>query len=203
MRRLFIIICVVLYLTACEKPETTSINGREYISASACAKRLSNGEVLDCQPSDEARDELRNMLRQTLTIDKEHPGPKGPDILNLEYTRLYRVRSISNEGVILLENDGTELLLAGVECDIGPSLDFLKASFIRDQSARLAYLSTGLTDGKREYAYIWVVAMTDNSDFGPTLSSINEGLITSGWCKPVMQEKHFFHRRYQRLANID
>jgi len=199
MKTLSIILLAMLLSTGCENSD--SHNGVKYISASACAKRLSNGEIVDCTPSESKQEQQTSALYKILEIDKENPGPKQPDILNIGNTQLFGVKEISNNGIILLEND-VELKLAGLECSNEEAVRYLRASFLNTGDSKLAYSLSGYTDGQYNYAYVWEVGSLGEPDFGPTLSSSNENLITSGWCKPIKQEKHLYHSRYKRFEKI-
>lgn len=196
MKILSIILLTILFLTGCENSDS-----KNYISASACAKRLSNGEIVDCAPSESMQNQQNSFLHQIMEINEESPGPKGPDIFHLENTRLFNVKEISNNGTILLEN-GVKLKLAGLECRNEETVRYLRAIFLNTDASKLAYSLTGHADGQYKYAYVWEIGFLNEPDIGPTLSSSNESLITSGWCKPIKQDKHLFHSRYKRLEKV-
>jgi hypothetical protein len=195
------IVCFAITLLGCEKSETITIDGKEYMSASACAKSMPNGQVVDCDPSEDDQDNLRHIIQQSQIINRENPGPIAPDLLNLEKTKWHAVKAIDEVGVIKIEN-GVDLYPAGLKCVATPTVDSLKGSFLRDSSAKLAYTPSGLKKGNIEYAYIWVLGSTDNPEFGPTLSSINENLIVGDFCEPEEQKEHKYHQRYQRIRSI-
>ncbi len=199
MKILSSILFAVLFLTGCDN--SGSKNSTKYISASACAKRLSNGEIVDCTPSELNEKQQTSALYKIMEIDEENPGPKQPDILNLGNTQLFNVKEISINGIILLEN-GVKLKLAGLECRNEEAVKYLRAVFLNADASKLAYSLTGYTDGQYKYAYVWEIGSLNEPDFGPTLSSSNETVITSGWCKPIKQEKHLYHSRYKRFEEI-
>ncbi len=199
MKILSVILLTMLFLTGCENSD--SKNSTKYISASACAKRLSNGEVVDCTPSESMQNQHTSFLHQIMKIDEENPGPKGPDILHLENTKLFIVKEVSNNGALLLEN-GIKLKLAGLDCMNEEAVKYLRAMYHNSGATKLAYLLTGYTDGEYKYAYVWEISLLNEPDIGPISSSSNESLITSGWCKPIKQDNHLYHSRYKMLEEI-
>lgn len=67
----------------------------------------------------------------------------------------------------------------------------------------VAITPSGLKINDQEFAYIWELTWFGNeSEFGPSISSVNETTITSGFCKPIEQEKHKYHERYKKLAEL-
>jgi hypothetical protein len=199
MKIISVILLTMLLLAGCENSD--SDNGAKYISASACAKRLSNGEIVDCTPSESRQRQQTSALYKIMEINKENPGPKQPDILNIGNTQLFNVKEISNNGVISLEN-GIKLKLAGLECRNEEVVEYLRAMFLNTDASKLAYSLTGHGNDRYQYAYVWEIGSLNEPDFGPTLASSNETAITSGWCKPIKQEKHLYHSRYIRFENI-
>ncbi|MBV2092631.1 MAG: hypothetical protein KUF72_17270 [Candidatus Thiodiazotropha sp. (ex Ctena orbiculata)] len=199
MKILSVILLAMLFLTSCDN--SGSKNSSKYISATACAKSLSNGEVVDCTPTESMQNKHTSFLHLKMKIDEENPGPKGPDILHLENTQLFSVKEVRNNGTLLLEN-GIKLKLAGLECRNEETVKYLRAVFLNADASKLAYSLTGYADGQYKYAYVWQIGSLDEPDFGPTLSSSNETVITSGWCKPIKQEKHLYHSRYKRFEEI-
>lgn len=196
MNRVIIIIFIIGSLIACDgKDKSNSL----LISASACASKPTFGEVKDCEVNDSVDEQLSKFLTFSRALDKSHPGPTAPDLLDLQNTPIYDVKQINKDGSIVVEN-GEKLLLAGLECIDTPDFHrYLNATFVGKYRNKIAYELTGLQTNNLKFAYIWEVG--SEYEFG-SLASTNETVITSQWCKPIEQDKHLFHMRYKKLSDF-
>jgi hypothetical protein len=155
------------------------------------------------------RTQQTSTLEKLIEIDEKYPGPEKPDIQNLESTNLFDVKRINNHGIILLEN-GVKLKLAGIKCSIEEiAVKYIRTSFLNTGASKLAYTLSGYTEDQYKYAYVWVIdsharglGFLDKPNSGPSLTSLNEFLIITGLCKPIKQEKHLYHLRYERLEGV-
>jgi hypothetical protein len=198
--RLLILISFILFMS-CTDGEQKSEG--KVVSSTACAKRTSDGAVVDCEPSKDALSNLDNLMAETKRIDGEYPGPGDPSL-----EKIYSVRSIDVDGTINIEK-GVQLRFAGLECDHQDLIKYLKATFVGKSPSKLSYIETGYTQGKAIYAYIWEVNTNIGGDleegdikFGPIVSNINETALTSSWCSPKKQDGHKYHERYLQLSKL-
>lgn len=196
MKRLLIVFFV--FLCSCGEREEV------VLSATACAKSLGDGSVVECEPSKAAVKSLDKLMAETQRIDTTHPGPKTPSL-----ETLFTVTEVTRESGLILDG-GTQLIIAGVECNTHPELaKYLKALFIVGSTSKVVYELTGSVKGSSKLAYVWVVDPEFGADideggisFGPMVSNINETALTSGWCIPQRQEGHKYHERYLQLSKV-
>jgi hypothetical protein len=197
MKRKFLIgVAVLLYVLA-----FTALSAEEApVSASACAKRLSDGTVVDCEVSPDESKRLHESISAMRLINQKYPGPQEPDFANL-----YEVTSVDDRGRIKT-SEGLLLMPAGVQCS-AEMIKFLRHIFLKEPRHKIAFVLTGDEAGDAKYAYMWGVdnrpdekATSNTVQFGPAYSSVNEGGITSQWCVPVPQKNHRYHERYKALV---
>ena len=199
MKMIFIISS--LLLVACSQQEANKENIS--ISATACAEKISGGKVIECKSSEDTEAYLDRMLSESSRINKEYPGPTMPGL-----DHLFEVQRITNDGEIYL-NSGLMLKLAGVICHHPDLARSLKASFISPFQHKVSFKETGYQNNGMVFAYVWEVNTEFGNDLGdealelgPTISSINENALTSGWCDPVIQKQHNYHKRYSEIAKL-
>ena len=193
MIRNIILFSIPLFLLGCSKEDDL---GKSTLSVSACSKKLTNGKIVDCVIDKSAEDRLTNSFTFFENLDKSHPGPNGPDVLDLKNSESYYVEYIDEGNVLHIEN-GHKISFAGLQCN--NSVDFkryLNAFFLGEKKHRINYELTGYEERGIKYAYIWEIG----SEFD-SLSPTNETVISSQWCFPIEQEGHQFHSRYTLISN--
>ena len=191
------ILSIILLITACENEVSTDKN---IVSASACAKRLPNGDVIECDVDPKSEESLDETLQKMMDLDKALPGPKGPNIFSPDKSKLFNVVDISEEYVIHLEND-EKIIFAGLECKPNEDLyKYLNVVFLESKDNKVFYLPSGYEIDGAKYSYIWEVSI-DANGYGSS-SPLNETAITSKWCEPIKQDRHLYHERYLSLSDI-
>jgi len=197
MYKQILILSIILLIAACENEVSTNQN---VVSASACAKRLPNGDVIDCDVTSQSQESLDNTLLKMMGLDKALPGPKGPNIFAPDKSKLFNVLDISDEYVIHLEND-EKIIFAGLKCKPNDDLHkYLNVVFLESKDNKVFYLPSGHEIDGAKYSYIWEVSI-DANGYGSS-SPLNETAITSKWCEPIKQERHLYHERYLSLSDI-
>lgn len=141
------------------------------------------------------------MLAEYQRIDREYPGPPIPPLDDL-----HEVEQIDSDGTIHLWN-GDALVLAGLKCDHPDHVRYLRAVFLSESRKQPVYQLTGQQIAGRKLAYIWEVERGQPTKvagirFGPSTSSLNETVLSSGWCSPIEQDGHRYHARYEQLARM-
>ena len=189
-----------LVYTAARAEETS-------VSASACAKRLSDRTVVKCEVPFATAKELEQSLLVLLELDATHPGPKVPSL-----EELHEVERVDDSGRITLRN-GLVLLPAGVKCNKEMVL-YIRSIFLQEPRYKIAFILTGSELAGAKHAYLWEVeavphelstsgvAVPNPVQFGPAFSSVNEAGLTSKWCIPVQQRNHRYHERYKALVKL-
>jgi len=195
----FLIITIFVFLASCSDSE--NISGETIVSETACAKSLSDGTVVECEPTKDAMSDLDELMAGMERIDSEYPGPEIPSL-----DKLYSVKSIDEDGNINLES-GVQLKLAGLECTQHDLIKYLKTVFVDKSPSKLSYIETGDTYREMLYAYVWevdtdIVDLGDDIKFGPFVGSMNETALTSSWCSPIKQDGHIYHERYLQLSKL-
>lgn len=173
------------------------------ISATACDKETRNGSIVECESSKETEAYLDKMLSESRCIDKECPGPTMPGL-----DHLFEVQRIGNDGTVYLKGE-IILELAGLSCQHPDLENYLKALFISPFQHKLSFKESGYQECGRVYAYLWEVDTEFGSNLGdeaiglgPMVASINETTLTSGWCHPVTQINHNYHKRYLEITKL-
>lgn len=198
MRKITLIAILALLLSACDSGDAPP---QEFVSASACAKRTPSGEIVDCEPSPDSVENQTQQLMAAMELDESHPGPTGPDIYQLEKSKLYLVEKIDLENTIYL-NNSEKVSLAGLSCESKANElhRSLSIDFLGEYKHHIAYAFSGHKTNGVKLAYIW--AVNTNPEMGISISSVNENAIMSKWCEPIEQERHQYHERYRKLAAI-
>lgn len=138
--------------------------------------------------------------RDSLTYINEHwPAPIAPSLESRE-----EVREVTAAANLVVEGEVT-IALAGVVCNKDMA-DYMRALFFGNEPDTIIYRESGYSrDGKR-FVYAWDIAVWELGDadleFPPSITSLNETGLLSGWCKPEQQEFHQYHRRYVALSDL-
>ncbi len=177
-------------LISCSEPEDRTI------TISACAKSLSNGEVVECDEN--AESSLDITIKFFNNLDKINPGPKIPALH--EY---HTAVNVNEKGVIELKN-GQKIAFAGMQCNYIDLKKYIDGFMIKDKDARIVYLPTGYTKENIVFAYIWEVFPDVEREYkqrgwGNYGNPTHETVLVSKWCKPVEQEGHKFHKRFTKI----
>ena len=183
-------ISLIFFLSACQ-------SGRQskeiYLSASACAKSLQNGQIIKCKVDKDSDGRMSKFIDFSIDLDTSYPGPEVPCVKNLSDSKLYEVERIDQNNIIYLKS-GVKLLLAGLRCKNDSDFNkYLATIFLGQSNYKVSYHLTGLKIDDMEYAYIWEVGIEGS------VSSTNETAITNQWCEPINQEKHKYYTRYKLL----
>jgi hypothetical protein len=185
------LIFLLLTLFSCESEKSQK---SDFLSTSACSKKLPNGKIIDCIVDESVEEELTKALRFTIDLNNSHPGPPGPDIRNPESIKSSYVERIDEQNNLHIDN-GDKIFFAGVECGNNANFKrYLVGTFLGEHRNRISYRSTGFEDKGVKYAYIWEIGLEYD-----TLSSSNETIISSLWCRPITQRAHLFDSRYQLI----
>jgi len=174
------------------------------MSASTCMKKLSDGSTVECEPPTATVNKLDSWLSGMRKINEQFPGPEGPPVLDIKKDQLHRVKDVSLDGGLKLEN-GIRLKLAGLECNPTELAEYLESMFLKSNGANLYFKLTGYELNQYKYAYIWEVDFESadyESGVGERISIPNENLLLTGQCNPIAQEKHLFLERYKRIATL-
>ena len=203
LHKTIICACLLLLLFGC-KEGNKSDNETKTISASATGIRKSDGtiEVRDSTKNEESR--LDQNIKRHNEINRKFPLPwKFEDTAKL---KLYKIKSVNEQGVITLE-DNTTLILEGVKCN-SKDLKYI-AKILSSDTDRIAFIPSTDSEIIPTPAYIWhasLFLMQDPEMKGivtsPSYSALNETVITSGWCVAEQTENNKFYERYQALEAI-
>ena len=195
--------CLLLLLFGCNEGNKND-KETQTISASATAVRKSDGtlEVRDSTKSETSK--LDQNINRHSEINKNFPLP-----WNFEDTaklKLHKIKSVSEQGVITLEDD-TTLILEGVKCD-SEAPNYIP-KLLSSDTDRIAFIPSTDSEIKPTPAYIWHASLflmqdPDTKDFvtSPSYSSLNETVITSGWCVAEQTENNKLFERYRALEEI-
>ena len=193
------IIVISLLLISCSQDEDSSPKSNLKISASACAQKLSDGSIKECEPNKKISSNLSDSLEFSEKLNKQFPGPIFPG-----FNSQYKVVKATRYGILELEN-GKVVSLAGLKCDHVDLGRYQNVMLIKNTNSKITIEPTGLASNNIKYAYVWEVsAPMESSDsnisFGPSWSPINETAISSKWCTPIIQKEHRYHKRYNKIA---
>jgi len=201
--KIIIYISLLFILFGCSEENKNDIETKT-ISASATAIRKSDGTVEVRDATESEIGQLDQDIKRHNEIDKNFPLPwKFEDIAKL---KLYKIKSVSNQGVITLE-DGSTLSIEGVKCN-AEGLSYIP-KLLSSDTDRIAYIPSTEFEIKPKPAYIWHASLFLMEDpelkeleTGPSYSSLNETVITSGWCYAEQTESNKFYERYLALEEI-
>ncbi|MDJ0779144.1 MAG: hypothetical protein QNJ85_14845 [Gammaproteobacteria bacterium] len=194
-------ICICCFILGCS--ETIDSEDGNLIIASACAKKLSDGSIVECDPSSKPVGKYGSIILKVVKINKSFPGPEDPLTRGISKDQLHQVKEISVGGGIRLEN-GILLKLAGLKCESEEATRYLEDVFLNRHKAKLYFQLTGYELNQYKYAYIWGVYLNSDEQDSEISSAItpNEHVLIEGWCQPIPQENHRFHERYKRVAAL-
>ena len=191
--KIFTIYFLLNILTSCtESNEMTT-------EVSACAKKLNNGDIIECDNESESNLDKISMFLNDL--DKTNPGPSIPNVH--DYHTAVRV---NEKGVIELKN-GDKIAFAGMKCNHPDLKKYLKAFFIKDKETKVVYLPTGYKEDNLIFAYVWEVSPTVEKEYkqrgwnnfgNPT----HETALFSQWCYPIVQDGDKFHERFIKIREF-
>jgi hypothetical protein len=195
MKRLSLIVLISVALIGCDNQDTQTL------SASATSYKNSKGEIVVRESTKSEVETLDKRLEKLQEIDNKYPAPDTPLQKNT-----YVVRSITEDGVFILEND-LHLSLSGINCDAS-GVHFIRKFFVED-TERLAYQSDGnKTEGIIE-AYAWLVDTSMMNDpemkqygIGPSFAGVNDMVIMNNWCEIDLDSSSKHIARYQELEKI-
>lgn len=177
-------------IVSCSEPEDKTI------TMSACAKKLSDGKIVEC---DENKDSSLDVTIKFINnLDLTNPGPDIPKL-----HEFHTAVKVNEKGVIELKN-GEQIAFAGMQCDHIELKNYLKAFLIKDKDVRVVFLPTGFKKDNIVYAYIWEVFPDVEKEYkqrgwknygNPT----HDTVLFSKWCKPAEQIGHKFHNRFTKI----
>ncbi len=141
-------------------------------------------------------------IRKTISeIDQKYPGPQIP-----KNAVIFKVTSVDGSGVMSLES-GQKIIMEGVTCS--PRGIIYLQKFITRESDRIVYAQVSSDGTSPVRAYIWRAQLSFTNDretkklsHGPVYSSLNETVLTSGWCLPVKSSTNAYKDRYEALSKI-
>ncbi len=180
---------------------TATAEDRVTVSGSATVEQHADGTIAARKPTSsetKSLDALRDYLKE---IDRRYPGPQIPTNPNLLI-----VSSVDDTGTISLEN-GQRILIEGVKCSTQGIIYLRK--HLTGESDRIVYDSSSSNNQDTLRAYIWHASLSLMSDpelkkykMGPAYSSLNETVLTSGWCIPDKSASNAYNDRYDALSKI-
>jgi hypothetical protein len=196
--RAILLICSFIIAFSCSEGKDRSKEIK--ISASATAILKSDGTVETREATRKEIKRLDQALEKHNEIDRKYPGPlRHQEIIKL---KLYKVKSVSRQIVISVEN-GPNLILEGVKCN--PDYSGYISKLISSETDRIAFIPSTNSEVTPIPAYIWLADMSlmqDREILGPSYSSLNETVITSGWCVPDNSTNNKYIERYQALEEL-
>jgi hypothetical protein len=198
--KIIISVCLLFFVFGCSEGNK---DDRDF-SASATAIRKSDGTVEVRETSKSESKKLDQNMDRYKEIEKKYPTPWSFE--EISKLKLHKVKSVNNQGVITLE-DGTTLIIEGVRCK-PENLGYI-AKLLSSDTERIAFIPSTNAEIRPTPAYIWSVSLVlmedpELKDFvtTPSYSSLNESVITSGWCEAEQTENNKYYERYLALEEI-
>ncbi len=186
----------MLPLLGCDNKEDT-----QTLSASATSYKNSKSEIVVRESTKSEVESLDKKLEKMQEIDDKYPVPSTP-----LQKKTYAVRSITEDGVFILEND-LRLSLSGIKCD-SSGVHFIR-KFFADDTERLAYQRDENTSEGIIKVYAWLVDTSMMNDpemkqygIGPSFSGVNDMVIMNNWCEIDPNNLSKYTSRYQELQKI-
>jgi hypothetical protein len=171
------------------------------LSASAIATRNAYGEIVVREATKKEVYSLDKGLEKIQKINSKYPAPPTP--LNQE---TYAVKSITEEGVFILENN-QHIRLSGIKC--GSAGVYFIRKFFNEDTERIAYLAEKEIPNGPLYSYVWLVDSSLINDpgmkkygIGPFFSAVNDMVILNNWCKIDPGSGSKYLSRYKALEKI-
>ena len=178
-----------------------SADDKAKVSGSAAAERSSDGTISSRPATPAEIEDLHQFGNRLKKIDNKYPGPQIP-----KNAKLFRVTSVDNNGIIILEN-GQRIRLEGMKCS-PETPDYLRKLLMGDKD-RVAYILSSTSNDNPAGAYIWHASLSLMDDpemknfiTGPSYSPLNEGALTSGWCTSERTSSNAYNDRYEALSKI-
>lgn len=195
MKKHFLLIILSVALFGCDNQDTQTL------SASATSYKNSKGEIVVRESTKSEVESLDKRLEKLQEIDSKYPPPDTP-----LQKQTYAVRSITENGIFILEND-LQLSLSGINCD-SRGVHFIRKFFVED-TERLAYQSDETTTEGVIKVYAWLVDTSMMNDpemkeygIGPSFSGVNDMVIMNNWCDIDQGSSSKYITRYQELEKI-
>ncbi len=189
------IVLVLFLILGCDN------NQPQTISASATATRNSEGKIVVRDATRSEEESIHTFHNRIMKINKQFPAPAIPFS-----QQTFEVRSITDDGIFILEND-TIVKMSGIKCSPG-GVHFIR-KFFKEETERLAYKKEKISNDNVIESYIWEVDSSIMNDpemkdiaTGPSFSGINDTAILNNWCEIDPTSSSIYLQRYAELEKI-
>lgn len=164
------------------------------LSNASASDRLKNcAQAVASNPSQEDMKRLEFLETAAKDVNEHFPVPDADPNMNL-----YRVSSVSDEGILALQ-DGRAIKIGGVRCSPA-GIRTIAKMFASDGELRVGW-GPSITEGSTLASDdVWLVEGEPRSR---SYSRLQETAITSGWCEPDESgPPSELHNRYVALRKV-